>query len=217
MESCCRMEQRSEGASEVFTRQSKRYARKFKRRGLERVQKLMLAGVRAEQVEGKEVLDIGCGVGALHLTLLQEGAARSTGIDVSEGMIDHARTLAGTLGVGSRAEYVVGDFVEKAAEVQEADITILDKFICCYEDPETLIEASTAKTKKLYALSHPKENLMMEFIFKSQIAMAKLFRWKFHPFWHDWKRIRENIQRRGFALVYSGATPMWQVLVYRRQ
>ncbi len=186
------------------------------RRGLERAQKLMLAGIHADPVEGKEILDIGCGVGAIHLTLLQEGAGMARGIDVSEGMIGHARALASAFGVASRADYTVGDFVEKAGDVREADITILDKFICCYENTETLIRASTAKTRRLYALSHPKENLMMEFVFKSQIALAKLFRWKFHPYWHDWRKMREDIRREGFGLIYSDATPMWQVLVFRR-
>jgi 2-polyprenyl-3-methyl-5-hydroxy-6-metoxy-1,4-benzoquinol methylase len=213
---CCDTDRRNEGANEVFTRQSGRYARKFRRRGLERVQKLMLAGVRSEPVTGKKILDIACGVGALHLTILREGAEQATGIDISAGMIENARELADTFGVASRAQYTVGDFVAMADEIQDADVTFLDKFVCCYEDVDALVKASTAKTKRLYALSHPKENLMMELVFKTQIALAELFKWKFHPYWHDWKKLREDIKRRGFELIYSNATLMWQVLVFRR-
>jgi 2-polyprenyl-3-methyl-5-hydroxy-6-metoxy-1,4-benzoquinol methylase len=155
-------------------------------------------------------------VGALHLTLLREGAEQATGIDISAGMIENARELADTFGVASRAQYTVGDFVAMADEIQDADVTFLDKFVCCYEDVDALVKASTAKTKRLYALSHPKENLMMELVFKTQIVLAKLFKWKFHPYWHDWKKLREDIERRGFELTYSGSTPMWQVLVFRR-
>ena len=216
MTTCCETLQQQNGASELFSRQAGRYARRFRRRGLERVQRHLLDGVRLEPVEGKTILDIACGIGALHLSLLQEGAVQATGIDISGGMIDKARELANEFGVSTRASYTVGDFVDRAGEVQEADVTLLDKFVCCYEEIDTLVRVSTGKTKRIYAVSHPRENFMTRSIFKSQIALAKLFGWKFHPFWHDWERLRLDIQRHGFELIHSGVTPMWQVLVFRR-
>jgi len=205
-----------EGANSFFSKYSALYARRFRKRGLERVQKLLLQGVRTEPIRGKEILDIGCGVGALHLTLLNEGATRSTGVDMSEGMIERARKLSDDLGVADRAEYLVGDFVELAGSIRESDVTLLDKSVCCYEDLDLLVRTSTAKTKRIYAVSHPKQNIFMEVAFKGHITLARLFRWKFHPFWHDWKKLREDIRNLGFELVYSNATPMWQVLVFRR-
>ena len=95
-------------------------------------------------------------------------------------------------------------------------MTLLDKLVCCCEDVDALVRVSTAKTKNLYALSHPRQNLITECAFKSHIALARFFKWKFHPFWHDWEKLRENIQHFGFELIYSNATPMWQVLVFRR-
>jgi len=216
MTCCCTTNPIQEGANSFFSKFAGSYARRFKRRGLERVQRLLLDGVRREDITGKEILDIGCGVGALHLTLLKEGAAQSMGVDMSEGMIQRARKLSSDLGVGQRANYVIGDFVEVAETIPDSDVTLLDKSVCCYEDVETLVRASTAKTKRIYALSHPKQNLFMELAFKGHIAFAKFFKWKFHPFWHDWKKLREDIQRGGFELIYSEATPMWQVLVFRR-
>lgn len=216
MACCCTTNPMQEGANSFFSRYAGVYARRFRKHGLERVQKLLLEGVRREQVAGTEVLDIGCGVGALHLTLLKEGAVRATGVDMSEGMIATARKFSSDLGVADRAHYVIGDFVEIAESFRESDVTLLDKSVCCYEDVDALVRTSTAKTKRLYALSHPKQNILMEFAFKGHIAFAKFFKWKFHPFWHDWTKMREDIQRLGFELIYSNATPMWQVLVFRR-
>jgi magnesium-protoporphyrin O-methyltransferase len=190
--------------------------RKFKNKGLERVQELLLQGIRTEQVRDKEILDIGCGVGAVHLTLLKEGAARATGVDISDEMIRQARRFSTELGVEERAEYVVGDFVEVRETIRKSDVTVLDKLVCCYEEVESLVKESTAKTKTLYALSHPRQNFYTELTFKTHIALARLFRWKFRPFWHNWHKLNETIQSLGFELVYSNATPMWQVLVFRR-
>jgi 2-polyprenyl-3-methyl-5-hydroxy-6-metoxy-1,4-benzoquinol methylase len=216
MACCCTINPIQEGANSFFSKYAGMYARRFRKRGLERVQRLLLDGVRREQVAGKDVLDIGCGVGALHLTLLKEGAARATGVDMSEAMIATAQRFSRDLGVSDRAEYLVSDFVGVADTIRDSDVTLLDKSVCCYEDVGTLVRASTAKTKRVYALSHPKQNLFMELAFKSHIAFAKFFKWKFHPFWHDWTKLKEDIQRLGFELVYSNSTPMWQVLVFRR-
>ena len=216
MACCCTTNPIQEGANSFFSKYAGMYARRFRKHGLERVQRLLLEGVRREEVAGKDVLDIGCGVGALHLTLLKEGASSATGVDMSEGMIETAKRISRDLGVADRAEYMVGDFVALADTVHDSDVTLLDKSVCCYEDVETLVRKSTAKTKRIYALSHPRQNLFMEAAFKGHIVLAKLFKWKFHPFWHDWMKLKENIQRLGFELVYSDSTPMWQVLVFRR-
>jgi ubiquinone/menaquinone biosynthesis C-methylase UbiE len=117
---CCVTNSSKEGTGSYFSRYSDKYVRKFRKRGLERVQKLLLEGVGSEHVRDKEILDIGCGVGALHLTLLQEGAARTMGVDISEGMIEHARKFSIDLGVAGRAEYVVGDFVEVAENIRHS-------------------------------------------------------------------------------------------------
>ncbi len=215
---CCQVQDpKKEGTKTFFSKYAGMYARKFRRRGLERTQKLLAEGIRKEGFRGRQVLDIGCGVGALHLTLLKEGAAKSTGIDMSEGMIESARAFSRDMNLADQTDYIVGDFVELAGTLGEADITLLDKVVCCYEDVDALVETSASKTKKLYALSHPKENLLTKIAFKGHIAIAKLFRWKFHPFWHDWTKLKNDVLQSGFDLVYSEATLTWQVLVFKRK
>src|SRR6201997_3426166 len=44
-----------------------------------------------EPVEGKSVLDVGCGPGHYSITLAQRGAARVGGIDFSDGLLGLAR------------------------------------------------------------------------------------------------------------------------------
>ncbi len=177
---------------------------------------MLLEGVRHMPVSSKSILDIGCGVGALHLTLLKEGAARATGVDISEGMLERAREYSKTLGLQEKTEYILGDFVEQGATLESADITLLDKVVCCYEDVATLVTTSTGKTRSIYAVSHPRENFIMLSIFKTQIFFSKLFRAQFVPFWHDWPHVREMIRSNGFEQVYQNSTIAWNVVVYQR-
>ena len=212
---CCRPS--THGTANFFSRWSKSYARRFRKGKLEKVQRYLLDGIRLGSVNAKSVLDIGCGVGALHLTLLKEGARQATGIDLSGGMLDQARRFAGLMGVEERTKYVQGDFVEQADSVAPAEITMLDKVVCCYEDVGTLVRKSTEKTLDLFAVSHPRENFLVEFGFKIEIALSKLFRAQFHPYWHNWGDVQKMIVECGFELLYHNSTFAWNVAVYRRQ
>ena len=59
------------------------------------------------------ILDLGLGSGCLLLTLLREfPAARGVGLEVSEAALAVAQTNAAALGVGARAELLLGDWRE---------------------------------------------------------------------------------------------------------
>src|SRR3989304_8597005 len=56
--------------------------------------------IRTEGVEGAVLLDIGAGVGAVHMTLLEAGAARAGDVDASRGYLALARAEAERRGLG---------------------------------------------------------------------------------------------------------------------
>jgi SAM-dependent methyltransferase len=216
MNSCCTSPPGGNGNNSFFSRCSRSYAKRFRRRGLEKAQEQMLEGATHDSIRAQGVLDIGCGIGALHLTLLKEGAGHSVGVDMSEGMVEQARQLASELGVQEKTSYLVGDFVALADLLPEADITLLDKVVCCYEQLGPLIDKSTGKTKRIYAMSHPRDSLPVKAAFKTQIFLAKIFHWNFHPFWHDWEEMKARIRSKGFQLMYENSTFVWKVLVFKR-
>ena len=80
-------------------------------------------------LEGKTVLDIGSGIGALHMELLLAGAESAIGVDASPTNVAAARTLADEMGVADRVEERQGDFVELQDAIAEADIVTLDRAI----------------------------------------------------------------------------------------
>jgi magnesium-protoporphyrin O-methyltransferase len=213
--SCCASNSTG-GTNACFSKWSKRYAKRFRKNGLEKAQRLLLEGIRKEPVREKNILDIGCGVGSLHITLLQEGAARATGVDVAEGMLQKAKELSSEFGLHEKVSYKHGDFVELADSIPDADITILDKVVCCYGDLDRLLEKSVNKTTRIYGLVHPKNNFLVGGMFKLQIAVLKLFRSKFRPFWHDWDLMHQKITQRGFRLLYEKPTFAWNVAVFQR-
>ncbi len=63
-----------------------------------------------EPVQGKSVLDVGCGPGHYSITLAQRGASRVIGIDFADGMLKLATEHAKKVGVGERCKFMVADF-----------------------------------------------------------------------------------------------------------
>jgi 2-polyprenyl-3-methyl-5-hydroxy-6-metoxy-1,4-benzoquinol methylase len=216
MDSCCIPGGSCCGTGSFFSRWSRFYAKRFRSGGLEPVQKYLLEGISMQPVRERSVLDIGCGVGSLHLTLLKEGAKHSVGVDMSEGMLREAKRFAQEFGLSEKVDYVAGDFTQCSASIPQSDITVLDKVVCCYENVEALVRASTEKTGQTYALSHPRENVLMRLLFRGHMILAKTLHWSFHPFWHDWALVRSLVLSNGFELMYENATISWQVLVYKR-
>lgn len=210
---CCA----AQGMNKFFTRWSRTYYKRFRKKGLEKAQKYLVEGITQQPITSKTILEIGSGVGSLHLNLLQRGAAAAVGIDIAEGMIEKAKHLAQELGLETRIRYFIGDFAAINGEIPVCDITILDKVVCCYEDVQTLVEKSIEKTKEIYALSFPRNNLWIESIFKTQIFVMKLLRASFRPYWHEWEEICRQIQSHGFEENYRDNTIFWAIRVYRKQ
>jgi SAM-dependent methyltransferase len=212
---CCRRP--LQGTDRFFSKQSRRYLKKFRTAGLAKEQRLLFEGIVLSEIRDMAILEIGCGVGALHLSLLKRGARSAVGVDIAEGMLEGARTLSREYGLETRTRYLLGDFVGLEQTVAPADITLLDKVVCCYEDVGALLGASLAKTGNIYALSFPRSNPISRLFIAFASAMGKLLKWSFHPYWHDWPALTERIRAAGFLQTYRRTTLFWDVRVFARQ
>ncbi len=101
----------------------------YRKNGLGQRALALIEFLQERGLEGKSVLDIGCGIGALHMELLLAGAERATGVDASPTNIAAALELADEIGVADRVEERQGDFVDLQGSVPQADIVTLDRAI----------------------------------------------------------------------------------------
>lgn len=217
--SCCCAPNRAalEGTNKFFNTQARRSEKYFKKKGLRKEQKYLGEGIRRSGMKDAEILEIGCGVGGLHLSLFKDGAAKATGFDISEKMIATARKLSAEMGLEDRTQYQHGDFVAMHDDAPTADVTILDKVICCYENAPELIARSTAKTRRIYAVSYPRQNPFVRLVFKSTKFFLKLFRQAFHPYYHEPVQIESRITAAGFEKIYEHETIVWLIQIFQRK
>ncbi len=199
-----------------FGRLARLHRVRFKLFGFESTQRDLIAGIRQAGLAGSVLFEIGCGAGYLHQELLKAGASRATGIDLSEPMLAEARALAQSAGLAERTDYRHGDFVDLADGLDDADITILDKVVCCYPDVDRLVSRSLEKTKKVYALTYPRDRALTRIGVGIAAYMLRRLRSNFRPYVHDPKKIEANIVSRGFQKAFARHTLAWTTEVYTR-
>lgn len=211
---CCCPEACAAGG--FFSRFARRYRRRYQRRGLEKTQRQLVDGLEHRGLAGARLLEIGSGVGYLHQFLLKKGAASAVGVDLSDRMLAEARAAADEQGLDERVEYRIGDFVALAPEIQPADVTLLDKVVCCYPDPESLVKASIAKTQRVYALTFPRDRVVTRVGVEVMAFLLRLAGSRFRSYVHDPRRIENWITEGGLRKVYEAQTPIWLTQVYVR-
>ena len=107
-----------------------------------------------EPVQGKSVLDIGCGPGHYSITLAQRGASRVVGIDFAEGMLKLASEHARKVGVGERCNFKVADFYEYPPQ-DPFDYVIVMGFMDYMPDPEKVVAKVLSLTRNKAFFSFP--------------------------------------------------------------
>jgi magnesium-protoporphyrin O-methyltransferase len=212
--SCCCPHDRS--ASRLFSWFTPSYCRRFKKRGLERSQRQLLAALEQVGFEGASLLEIGCGVGHFHQTLLERGASSAVGIDLAPGMIDAARAWAVERGLGARTDYRVGDFMGQAQEQEAADVVLLDKVLCCYPDARGLVRRSLARTRRVYAVTYPRRCWYVRLGLSLGSFALWLVRSDFRVYLHDPRGIEGWIRDAGFEKCHAACTWVWVTQIYQR-
>lgn len=211
MSCCC---PHSNSANRFFSFFAGRYRRRFEKKGFEASQKQLMEGLQQAGFQDAKILEIGSGVGHLHQTLLERGAASAVGVDLASKMICEAQKWANERGLADRTAYIEGDFMELVDTVMDADVTVLDKVVCCYPDADGLVHASIGKTNRVYALTYPRNRWYVSMVMGMTAWVMKIMRSDFRSYVHDPEMIEKWIRGTGFDKVYQNNNLVWLTQVY---
>src|SRR4051812_2141682 len=137
---------------------ARRVARRYRKRGLDKHSQHIADFLRAKGLEGASVLEIGGGVGEIQVELLKAGAARSVNLELSEEYEGEARRLAEENGLADRIERRFHDIAADPDGVAPADVVVLNRVVCCYQDYERLLGAAADHATRLLVFSYPPRN-----------------------------------------------------------
>ena len=203
-------------AARLFSRFARCYRRRFARGHFEPVQRRLLDALSELGLEGAELLEIGSGVGALHLHLLEQGVARAVGVDLSPKMIEEARSWAEERGLGERVDYRVGDYLVLADEIAPVDITVMDKVICCHPLGPELVATALPHTRRALALSYPRISAITRMGARLVNGVMALLRSEFRVYLHDPETIEAVAKHHGFLKRREGTAGFWQFQLFVR-
>lgn len=164
----------------------------------------------------ESVLDIGSGIGAMSLELLEAGVQRAICVDISPASLSANAEEAGRRGMGDRIERVEGDFVAVASTLPEVDLVVLDRVVCCYPDHAALLEQASAKSRRLLALSYPRDRWVVRLMLWIENTWWGLRGSDFRAFVHRPAAIAEVLHSRGFTRSRVVSTFAWQMELYHR-
>jgi len=213
MGACC-----CQGVDEMFGERAARHdLRRYRRRGPSKPTRVLLEALRREGVERASVLDVGGGIGAIQLELLDAGVDRVTSVDASAAYLRAAKEEAARRGNADRITYHAGDFVAVADRIEPADVVTLDRVICCYPDMEALVGRSAEHARRLYGVVYPRDAWWIRLGFLGLNLGMRLRRRAFRVHLHRMDLVDAVARGRGLTpKLRRRVGPVWQVAVYAR-
>lgn len=213
MSDCCE----SDGYGATFSdRFARRLARRYRRHGLNRTQRRLVGFLAERGIEGATVLEIGGGVGDLHIELLRRGAASVTNLELSTSYEQQARELLERSGLNGRVDRRFVDIAAHPDQVEAADVVVLHRVVCCYPDYQRLLSSAGGHARRLLVYSHPPANPFTRFVIGCDNLVRRLRRNDFRAFVHPPEAMLQVVQREGLTVRYRHRGLSWAVVGLER-
>lgn len=210
---CCQCQ----GIEDLFNEQAvASELRQYRVKGPDKTTRMLIEGLKAEGVQGLNLLDIGGGVGAVQHQLMAAGVNQAVDVDASRAYLQAARDEANRRGIAARIRFEHGNFVDIAPQIAPANIVTLDRVVCCYPDMENLVGLSAARALKLYGLVYPRDTWLAKFAMKVFNFFYRLRRKPFRIFVHSTQAVDALVRSQGLQRKFYRRTFIWQVVVYSR-
>ena len=206
-----------DGGFEIFDEKSaEEDLQRYRGHGPDATTATLVDMIRDRGVSGSSLLDIGGGIGVIDHELLRLGAGHAVLVDASGPAVEMARREARRRGTLDRLEFVDGDFVSRASDVDVADIVTLDRVICCYPDVESLVRLSATRARSLYGLVLPRDRRLLRWALPLLNAWFRLRGFRYRTFLHANAKVDALVAAAGLRQVRESRTFMWRVVLYER-
>ena len=196
---------------------ARKMAARYRKRGLDRTSRRMVAFLDAEGLAGRTVMEIGGGVGEIQIELLKHGAERSVNLELVAAYDGEARRLLAEEGLQDRAERRLHDIAVDPEGVEPADVVVLHRVVCCYPDYERLLGAAADRTRRLLVFSHPPRNVVSRALVKVQNLFFRIRGSEFRTFAHPPAAMLAVLEARGLQPQFAHRGLVWQVAGLERR
>jgi spermidine synthase len=198
-----------------------RFARRsldrYRRKGLDGLERGMLETASAGGLQGARVLEIGGGIGTIQTELLEAGAKRGEIVELVAAYEPYARELARERGLEDRVSFRVQDLLESSDTVDAADVVVLNRVVCCSPDGVRLTGIAARLAKRALVLSFPRDRFLVKTGLRLVNATMRVMGRSFRVFVHPPPSLVAAAESEGLRLVESGRGFVWEFVSLRRQ
>jgi magnesium-protoporphyrin O-methyltransferase len=198
------------------TRFAKRMTARYRKRGLDKTARTIVDLLVERGVQDATVLEIGGGIGEIHLELLERGAASAINLELSPSYEREAAALIDGAGLAGRVQRRLVDIATDPGAVPPADVVVLHRVVCCYPDYARLLGAAADHARRQLVFSHPPRNLVSRaFVATNNLALRVAGR-DFRTFAHPPAAMLAVLAEHGLQLSATRAGRVWQVAAVSR-
>jgi magnesium-protoporphyrin O-methyltransferase len=190
---------------------ARRMAARYRRRGLDRTARRIVAYLEAAGIEDATVLEVGGGVGEIHIELLKRGARRAVNLELSAAYDKEARALLTEAGLTGRVDRRMLDIALAPDAVEPADAVVLHRVVCCYPDYERLLTAAAGHARRLLVFSYPRRNAVSRLFVAAENLAFRARRMEFRTFTHPPEAMLGVLHAQGLGTAYDEGRLVWQV------
>jgi hypothetical protein len=211
--SCCR----SGACEQMFSpRTARRSLERYRSKGLDEIERRIVASAKEAGVQGARVLEIGGGIGVIQAELLQVGAATGEIVELVVAYEPYARELASDKGLSDRVTFRVVDLVEDPADVEPADVVVLNRVVCCSPDGIELTGIAGRLARRTLVLSYPRDVVWVRLGVGLINLGQRLFGRSFRAFVHSPAKLRAAVEEQGLRATDLGRTAFWEYSTLER-
>lgn len=213
MSTCCQPEYEREFNISIAEKELRDYLTK----GLKKNSRPLRDILHGLPVREKSLLDIGGGIGALTFELIDRGISKAVYVDISTAYL---RTFRSELQHREQEEQVTalqGDFLEVHSKVPVVDLVTLDKVICCYENYTDLVRLSSAKARRWYAFTLPRNVWWVRWGHGAGQWLRHLIGRSFTSYVHSVEDIERILTEAGFQKKRQSYRREWTTLLFERK
>jgi Methyltransferase domain len=167
-------------------------------------------------VEGRSVLEVGGGIGAIQIELLRAGANHAVSVELTPTYEETASKLLRETGLADSVERRVLDFVAAGADVEAADIVVMNRVICCYPDMPRLVGAAADRCQGVLVMSFPKRTWWTRVLLSVGNVALRVTRREFQVFLHSPVEIRYTAELHGLRALATQRGLFWEIAAWER-
>jgi magnesium-protoporphyrin O-methyltransferase len=195
---------------------ARRSLKRYRTKGLDELERRMVAAASAQGLNGARVLEIGGGIGALQTELLRAGAENGEIVELVGSFEPYARELARETGLAERTSFRVVDVLDHPEAVDPADVVVMNRVVCCSPDGVALAREAARLARRTLVLSFPRDLVWLRAAVRMVNAGFRLLGSSFRVFVHAPAALVAAAEAEGMRLADGGHGALWEFAALQR-